>query len=135
MKTVWGKFRGLKMWQQITIGVFLAFAVLVAVTPSPEDSADGEADAETPAAATAAATATPVAETTESTVEATPAATQPAPDSNLTTPQRNAVRSAKSYLDFMGFSCQGLIEQLSSEYGGQYTVAQATYAATQVGLC
>ena len=29
---------------------------------------------------------------------------------------------------------QGLIDQLSSQYGDQYTVAQATYAANKVGL-
>lgn len=57
-----------------------------------------------------------------------PAATQAAPDSNLTTSQRNAVRSARSYLDLMGFSRQGLIDQLSSEFGDQYPVQDATVA-------
>ena len=46
-----------------------------------------------------------------------------------------AVRSANSYIEMSPFSCQGLIDQLSSEYGDQYTVAEATYAAGQVGLC
>jgi len=46
-----------------------------------------------------------------------------------------AVKSAKSYLDFKGFSCQGLIDQLSSEHGGKFTVAQATFGATQAGIC
>ena len=45
-----------------------------------------------------------------------------------------AVRSAESYLDMMSFSRQGLIDQLSSQYGEQFTVEQATYAADQVGL-
>lgn len=30
---------------------------------------------------------------------------------------KNAYRSAQSYLDYKGFSKQGLIDQLSSEYG------------------
>ncbi len=46
-----------------------------------------------------------------------------------------AVQSASSYLEFSGFSCQGLIDQLSSEYGDQYTIDQANFAASQVGLC
>ena len=41
---------------------------------------------------------------------------------------KNASRSAQSYLDFKGFSKEGLIRQLSSEYGDGYTVEQATAA-------
>ena len=41
---------------------------------------------------------------------------------------KNAYRSAQSYLDYKGFSKQGLIDQLSSEYGEGYTVEQATAA-------
>ena len=47
---------------------------------------------------------------------------------NLTGPQRNAVRSAEAYLSFSGFSRAGLIEQLSSPYGDDYSVADATAA-------
>jgi hypothetical protein len=47
----------------------------------------------------------------------------------------NAARSAKQYLNMSGFSCRGLIEQLSSEAGEQYTVGQATYGARQAGAC
>jgi Host cell surface-exposed lipoprotein len=46
-----------------------------------------------------------------------------------------AVLSAKGYLDMeSGFSRASLIDQLSSPYGEDFTVAQATYAANQVGL-
>jgi Host cell surface-exposed lipoprotein len=46
-----------------------------------------------------------------------------------------AVISAKGYMsDGQGFSRQGLIDQLDSPYGGQFTLAQATYAANRVGL-
>ncbi len=54
--------------------------------------------------------------------------TQQVADSNLTTSQESAVRSARSYLDFSGFSRQGLIDQLSSEFGDQYPVEDATVA-------
>jgi hypothetical protein len=46
-----------------------------------------------------------------------------------------AVISAKGYMsDGQGFSRGGLIDQLTSAYGEQFTYAQATYAAGQVGL-
>lgn len=47
---------------------------------------------------------------------------------NLTGPQKNAVRSAQSYLNLSGFSRAGLIGQLSSPYGDGYNVADATAA-------
>jgi hypothetical protein len=46
-----------------------------------------------------------------------------------------AVMSAKGYMaDGQGFSRDGLIEQLTSAYGEQFTTAQAEYAVAQVGL-
>lgn len=53
----------------------------------------------------------------------------------LTGPRGNAVRSAKSYLSHLGFSCKGLIKQLSSDYGDGYTESQANYGARQAGAC
>jgi len=52
----------------------------------------------------------------------------------LTGPQNNAVRSAQSYLDMMGFSRAGLIEQLSSDFGSGYSVADATVAVDSLGV-
>jgi hypothetical protein len=46
----------------------------------------------------------------------------------LSGPQANAARSAQQYLSISGFSRDGLIEQLSSEYGDGYSVADATTA-------
>jgi len=46
-----------------------------------------------------------------------------------------AARSAAAYLNMSGFSCQGLIQQLSSDAGDKYTNGQATYGATQAGIC
>ena len=46
-----------------------------------------------------------------------------------------AVDCAKGYMsDGEGFSRQGLIQQLTSSYGNQFTQAQAEYAANAVGL-
>jgi hypothetical protein len=46
-----------------------------------------------------------------------------------------AVLAAKGYMQSVGgFSRDSLIAQLDSPYGGQFTLAQATYAAGQVGL-
>ena len=47
---------------------------------------------------------------------------------NLNGPQKNAVRSAEQYLSFTGFSRNGLIDQLSSDYGDGYNVNDATIA-------
>ena len=54
---------------------------------------------------------------------------------DLTGPQNNAVRSAEQYLSMMGFSCKGLIKQLSSSAGEKYTVDQATYGAKHADGC
>ena len=48
--------------------------------------------------------------------------------SRLTSSQMNAVRSANQYLSMTGFSRAGLIQQLSSDAGEGYSVADATAA-------
>jgi hypothetical protein len=46
-----------------------------------------------------------------------------------------ALDCAKAYMsDGQGFSREGLIQQLTSSYGDQFTEAQAVYAANTVGL-
>ncbi|MAO93509.1 MAG: hypothetical protein CMM81_18450 [Rhodospirillales bacterium] len=53
---------------------------------------------------------------------------------NLTGPQKNAVRSAESYLRIGGFSREGLIQQLASSYGDGYEVADATVAVDSLSI-
>lgn len=53
---------------------------------------------------------------------------------SLTGPQKNAVRSAKNYLNMTGFSREGLILQLSSSYGDGYRVADATVAVDSLSV-
>jgi hypothetical protein len=62
--------------------------------------------------------------------QVTSAAEEPesAPSVGLFGPQANAARSAQQYLDMTGFSRRGLIEQLSSDAGNGYSVADATAA-------
>ena len=53
---------------------------------------------------------------------------------SLTGPQNNAVRSAKQYLSMQGFSRGGLIQQLSSDAGDGYKVADATVAVDSLNI-
>lgn len=62
------------------------------------------------------------------TMIATLIAVAPACAESLTGSQKNAVRSAKLYLSMTGFSREGLIQQLSSDLGEGYKVADATVA-------
>ena len=47
--------------------------------------------------------------------------------------KRNALAEAQQYLQYEAFSYKGLIAQLDSQYGGQFSVADATWAADHVG--
>lgn len=53
---------------------------------------------------------------------------------NLVDWNEQAVKAAQSYLENQNFSRDGLIQQLSSEYGSQFTPEQAEYAVDQIGL-
>ncbi|TIC79481.1 hypothetical protein E8D37_16865 [Nocardioides sp. GY 10127] len=44
----------------------------------------------------------------------------------------NALAAAKDYLQFQAFSRQGLIDQLSSDYGSGFKLADATWAVDQL---
>lgn len=49
---------------------------------------------------------------------------------------QQAVESAKNYkATGGGFSCSGMIQQLSSSYGEKFTHAQAVYGARKAGVC
>lgn len=53
---------------------------------------------------------------------------------DLTGPQKNAVRSAETYLSLKGFSRRGLIDQLSSSYGDGYDRHDATVAVDSLSV-
>lgn len=83
-------------------------------------------------------TSTKTTTTTSSTTQTTasqPSATAaptptPEPTPEITTSQKNALRSAKSYLGYTAFSYSGLISQLEYE---KYSSEDATYAADNCG--
>lgn len=56
------------------------------------------------------------------------------PESSLTRPQQNAVRSAEQYIRMTGFSREGLIDQLSSDSGEGYDRADATIAVDSLSI-
>jgi hypothetical protein len=53
---------------------------------------------------------------------------------SLSGPQKNAVRSANSYLSISGFSRDGLVNQLSSSYGDGYSVDDARVAVDSLSV-
>lgn len=67
-------------------------------------------------------------------MDAPPAQSSPQEGSELTGPQRNAVRSANQYLRMTGFSRDGLIAQLSSDFGDGYELADATAAVDSLDV-
>ena len=66
----------------------------------------------------------------KSAAQARPAAKQ---KPEMTSGQKNALKSAQSYLDMSGFSKAALIQQLSSSAGNGFSKADATFAANHVG--
>ena len=120
-------------------GIAAASGNETASTEEPTASAT-ESQTPEPAVTTEPVTA-PTTPAPAPTVEApAPAPTTPPPAPaapaapSTTISQDNALRAAENYLDTMPFSYQGLIDQLSSEYGSQFTVAQATHAVNVLGL-
>ena len=55
-------------------------------------------------------------------------------DDGMTNQQKNAVRSAKNYISFAGFSRDGLINQLSSDAGDGYDIDDATIAVDSMDI-
>jgi len=54
-------------------------------------------------------------------------------EAGTTSGDKEALVAAKQYLSSQAFSMKGLIAQLDSPYGSQFTVAQATYGAEHTG--
>jgi len=114
----------------------LAAVSLVACTTSTNESDDATSDTEVVREDGATFESSPNDSVNETIAEAvvTEEEASSDEDSTLTQAQKNAVRSAESYLEFSGFSRQGLIDQLSSEYGDKYAVADATAAVDSLDV-
>ena len=90
-------------------------------TPAPEHEAEPEPVQEEPPAI--------IEETpAEDPVKELPATEESVPTESFTMSQKNAIDSAKEYLEYSPFSRNGLIDQLSSEYGSGFNVEDATFA-------
>lgn len=135
-----------KKWPWIVAGL-LGLFVVIGLVNSGGESSDSTAANEitsTPVTPESTAPAAPIPPSppiveelpVETVQPAPPAAAEPEPEPEpatqqpgMTTAQRNAVRSAESYLDYTGFSRQGLIGQLEYE---DYSTEDATFAVDYV---
>lgn len=83
--------------------------------------------------ATTTTMTTASATTTTTAAPATSATTKEAPaPPEYTVAQQNAIESAQSYLEMTAFSRAGLIQQLSSEYGEKFAMADAVFAVNHI---
>lgn len=98
-----------------------------------EMQAETTPDTEAPTTV-APTTAAPTTAAPTTAAPTTAAPTTEAPGPSLTPSQQQAVRSAESYLDFTAFSRLGLIDQLSSEFGGQFPLDDATVAVDSLTI-
>lgn len=108
--------------------LFFLVLIIGALSPKKETAATSDTtkaqSAETTAAPAPEAPPTTPVPSTEPPTTAPPTTAAP-----VETPgQKNAKKSAASYIKMKGFSRQGLIDQLSSEYADKYSVEDATYA-------
>lgn len=112
--------------------IFVVLVVIGAVFGPSEGSKQNSASADGKAATAAASDPASAAEPNETAADSSSA--NPEVNSNFTVPQQNAVRSAKQYLSMQGFSRKGLIQQLSSDAGDGYSVADATVAVDSLNV-
>lgn len=142
-KRVW------RRWWFIASAALIVLVVIAGIAAPPKDEKAtattlaltvGSVGPDTSASSASEPTTTPSTSPATSPPMTSPPATSPpvtappAAESNLTPAQRNAVRSAESYLAFMGFSRQGLIDQLSSQFGDQFAVEDATVAVDSLNV-
>ncbi len=110
-----------------------AVLIVVGINSQPKGAATTDAPAATPYPSFSQAdvcAADPSLCDPAPTVAAVPTAV---PGPTLTDQQQQAVGQAQDYLSSMGFSRKGLIAQLDSPYGGQFSVADATIAVNSLG--
>ena len=119
----------------LVIGGLVVLGIVAAIANGgPSTNSQNAANVSSPnatVAPTSNTTAAPTAKaTTAPTAKASPSPAGPV----LTNQQQNARRSAQQYLSFTAFSRQGLIDQLSSSAGDQYSVQDATIAVDSLNV-
>ena len=107
----------------------ITLSVVAAVDESLQSMPESSIVAE--ATTTAAPVATPISEASESTSSAEDP-TSEAADPEVPTEHQSALAQAQTYSDLMFLSKAGLWDQLTSEYGGQFTEEAADYAVENV---
>lgn len=116
---VCGKKQGMALWLKILIAFFVIGIIGNVLGVNDSDKKDAPA-----------LTSTPVVEASSQPEETETPEVSEEPESTLTTGQKNALKSAKSYLGFSAFSYEGLIDQL--EFEG-YSNEDAIYAVDNCG--
>jgi hypothetical protein len=111
-----------KPWRWVAALAPVALFVIIIIAAGSGSSGDTPSATPTPPAPPAAA--------------ANPPAPPPpaAKASSETVSQKNARESAESYLGFQAFSRNGLIKQLSSQYGEGFSRADAIYAVNHIDV-
>lgn len=125
-KTGWSKKKKAAAWIGGIITALTLIGLIVEEEPTPEVEAIA-APAPASAQAQAQATTTVKPTTTEQATTIEPAATEPV----LSVTEQQAIKQAKSYLDYSAFSRTGLIEQLEYE---EFPTAAATMAVDSLDV-
>lgn len=123
-----------KVFKVYGFGFLALLIAFVSAVPKPtkvEAASTVESDKAGPSQAASAPTVLAPTPSSETPIPSQSAAQE---SKGLTGPQTNAVRSARQYLSISGFSRQGLIEQLSSDAGDGYRVADATVAVDSLNI-
>lgn len=118
-----------KRWWFIALAVFIVLGV-IAQLGSDGKSTDATEETET----TVAQEETQVEATTEETTEKAtePVETEP-PTEAVPIEYRNALKSCQNYDKLIPMSKQGMLEQLTHEYGEQFALEAAEYAVENCG--
>lgn len=131
---------------KVLTGLGAAAVLVVGIVAGTHGGGPADADAATPGDVVSTSPATPSAApkasspatkapATVAPATKTPEKTKAAEDApHLSAAQQNARRAAQSYLEFSAFSRQGLIDQLSSEYGDKFKAADAKVAVDSLDV-
>ncbi|GAB2512727.1 Host cell surface-exposed lipoprotein [Corynebacterium atrinae] len=113
------------------VGIGAASVLVVAIATACVDGS-GTSPVPTSSVAAVSQAATPEAAAPEAATPAAPEVAAPVQEQAVPKEYKSALRQAKTYSDMMHMSKAGLYEQLTSEYGGQFTAEAAQYAIDNV---
>ena len=118
----------------VAVAAVIAAGAVTALTSGPHHAASVPKPAASTLSPIPVNTVPPQPAAQSQPAQAQTTAPSPAAPAGATASQQQALTSAQGYLsDGQGFSRQGLITQLDSPYGGQFSVADATWAAGNSG--